>query len=129
MSTVVGFICVIAASVWPDTIFEFLLNSSGAIILFVYLLIAISQFVLRRRTPDAQLEIKMWLFPILTLLTIAGIVSVLIGMVVREDTRSQILLSLASFGLVLVVYAVTKRMGGSVDPQEVFAKQSGGSDD
>ena len=36
------------------TIFAFLLNSSGAIILFVYLLIAISQIVLRyrNRTPS-----------------------------------------------------------------------------
>ena len=51
-STVVGFLCVIAAYVSPDTVFLFLLNSSGAVILFVYLLIAISQLVLRRRTPD-----------------------------------------------------------------------------
>jgi GABA permease len=50
-STVVGFLCVIAAYVSPDTVFLFLLNSSGAIILFVYLLIAISQIVLRRRRP------------------------------------------------------------------------------
>ena len=39
-SSVVGFLCVIAAAVSPDTIFSFLLNSSGAVILFVYLLIA-----------------------------------------------------------------------------------------
>ena len=49
-STVVGFLCVIAAYISPDTVFLFLLNSSGAIILFVYLLIAVSQLVLRRRT-------------------------------------------------------------------------------
>ena len=49
-STVVGFLCVIAAAISPDTVFLFLLNSSGAIILFVYLLIAVSQVVLRRRT-------------------------------------------------------------------------------
>src|SRR6478752_480799 len=42
-STVVGFLCVIAAAIAPDTVFLFLLNSSGAIILFVYLLIAVSQ--------------------------------------------------------------------------------------
>ena len=35
-SSVVGFLCVIAAAVSPDTVFAFLLNSSGAIILFVY---------------------------------------------------------------------------------------------
>ena len=58
-STVVGFLCVIAAAVSPDTVFLFLLNSSGAIILFVYLLIAVSQLILRRRTPAEKLRVKM----------------------------------------------------------------------
>ena len=53
-STVIGFLSVIAAYVSPDTVFMFLLNSSGAVILFVYLLIAISQFVLRRQHPRRQ---------------------------------------------------------------------------
>ena len=71
-STVIGFLSVIAAYVSPDTVFTFLLNSSGAVILFVYLLIAISQFVLRRRTPDDQLTVKMWFFPFLTILAAVG---------------------------------------------------------
>src|SRR3954468_2411519 len=44
-SSIVGFLCVIAAAVSPNTVFLFLLNSSGAIILFVYLLIAVSQLM------------------------------------------------------------------------------------
>ena len=68
-STVVGFLCVIAAAISPDTIFAFLLNSSGAVILFVYLLIAVSQIVLRYRADDSQLRVKMWLFPVLSILT------------------------------------------------------------
>src|SRR5919112_1233191 len=46
-STVIGFLSVIAAYVSPKTVFTFLLNSSGAIILFVYCLIGVSQIVLR----------------------------------------------------------------------------------
>src|SRR6478736_5405729 len=61
-SSVVGFLCVIAAAFSPKTIFAFLLTSSGAIILFVYLLIAISQIVLRYRTDESKLRVKMWLF-------------------------------------------------------------------
>ena len=41
----------IAAYVSPDTVFLFLLNSSGAIILFVYLLIACPSIVLRTAHP------------------------------------------------------------------------------
>ena len=108
-STVIGFLCVIAAYVSPDTVFLFLLNSSGAIILFVYLIICLSQYVLRRRTPEAELPVKMWGFPVLTLLTIAAMVAVLISMGVAADTRSQLVLSLASLAVVLLVYAAARR--------------------
>ena len=113
-STVVGFLSVIAAYVSPDTVFTFLLNSSGAVILFVYFLIAVSQFVLRRRTPEEDLTVKMWFFPVLTILAAAGIVAVLVQMAFKSDTRSQLLLSLLSWGVVLVLYGVTRWRGGSV---------------
>src|SRR3954447_22055371 len=117
-STVVGFLSVIAAYVSPKTVFSFLLNSSGAVILFVYLLIAISQFVLRRRTPEDRLTVRMWFFPVLTILAAAGIVAVLVQMFVNDKTRSQIVLSLLSWGVVLVLYAVTRWRGGSVGPDD-----------
>ena len=56
VSSIVGFLCVIAAASRRTPIFAFLLNSSGAIILFVYLLIAISQIVLRYRDRDRRAE-------------------------------------------------------------------------
>jgi GABA permease len=118
-STVVGFLSVIAAYVSPDTVFLFLLNSSGAVILFVYLLIAISQFVLRRRTPEDRLTIKMWFFPVLTILAAAGIVAVLLQMGFNSDTRSQLLLSLLSWAFVLLCYAITRWRGGSVAADEL----------
>lgn len=107
-SSVIGFLCVIAAAISPDTIFAFLLNSSGAIILFVYLLIAISQIVLRRRTPDSELRVKMWLFPVLSILTALGIVAILVQMFVDSSLRSQLVLSLLSWAVVLVLYAANK---------------------
>ena len=118
-STVVGFLSVIAAYVSPDKVFTFLLNSSGAVILFVYLLIAVSEFVLRRRTPDDQLTVKMWGFPVLTILAAVGIVAVLVQLGFKSDTRSQLLLSLLSWGVVLVLYAITRWQGGSVAPEEL----------
>jgi GABA permease len=108
VSSVVGFLCVIAAAVSPNTVFAFLLNSSGAIVLFVYLLIAVSQIVLRYRTPDSELRVKMWLFPVLSFLTTAGIVAVLVQMYFQKSVRSQLLLSLLSWAVVVVVYAVHK---------------------
>src|SRR4051794_16352296 len=72
-STIVGFLCVIAAAVSPDTVFLFLLNSSGAVILFVYLLIALSQIILRGRTAPEKLTVKMWLFPGLSIAVVVAI--------------------------------------------------------
>jgi GABA permease len=108
-STVVGFLCVIAAYVSPDTVFLFLLNSSGAVILFVYLLIAISELILRWRTPPEDLVVKMWWYPVLTLVAIAGIVAILVQMGIGADTRSQLLLSLLSWVVALVGFAATRR--------------------
>jgi GABA permease len=113
-SSIVGFLCVIAAAVSPDTVFTFLLNSSGAIILFVYILIAVSQLILRRRTPPDKLKVKMWFFPYLTIATIAAMVAVLVMMYFDESSRSQLVLSVLAFVVVLVLYALTKWRGGSV---------------
>ncbi len=121
-STVIGFLSVIAAYVSPDTVFLFLLNSSGAVILFVYLLIAASQFVLRRRTPDADLKVKMWFFPVLTIAAGVGIVAVLVQMGLKSDTRTQLLLSLLSWAVVVGLYFVTRWQGGSVSPDELDAQ-------
>lgn len=107
-SSVIGFLCVIAAAVSPDTVFAFLLNSSGAIILFVYLLISISQIVLRYRTPDSELRVKMWLFPVLSILTALGIVAILVQMFIDVELRSQLVLSLLSWAVVLLLFAANK---------------------
>src|SRR6185312_13607840 len=107
-SSVVGLLCVIAAAVSPDTIFAFLLNSSGAIILFVYLLIAISQIVLRYRTDESKLKVKMWLFPVLSILTAAAILAIRVQMGIQKDVRSQLVLSLLSWAVVLVLYFANK---------------------
>lgn len=110
-STLVGYLAVIAAYISPDTVFLFLLNSSGAVILFVYLMISVSQLILRPRTPPERLKIKMWFFPVLTLLTIAGMVTVLAMMGIREEERSQLALSLGSAAFVVAAYFVILHPG------------------
>ena len=109
-SSVVGFLCVIAAAVSPDTVFLFLLNSSGAVILFVYLLICLSEVVLRRRTNPDQLVVKMWLFPVLSILTACGILAILIQMAFNTTARAQLLESLGAWAVVVALYFVTKRI-------------------
>ena len=63
-------------SYWrPDDVFLWLLNMIGAVILVVWIFIAVSQLVLRRRTEreaPEKLVVRMWLFPALTLVALAA---------------------------------------------------------
>jgi GABA permease len=109
-SSAVGFGCVIMAWLAPDTVFLVLLNSSGAIILFVYWLIALSQIILRRRTPAEKLRVKMWFFPVLSILTLVAITAVLVQMAFDHSARGQLWLSLLSWAVVVAVYFVSVRL-------------------
>ena len=140
-SSVVGFLCVIAAAVSPDTVFAFLLNSSGAIILFVYVLIGISQIVLRRRSGSEHLRVKMWLFPGLSIFTVLGIVAILAQMGIEPDSRSQLVLSLLSWAVVIAFYFANKwfiarrpvpqEMAPALEPRRVLvlANETANSDE
>ena len=112
ISTTVGFLSVIAAVYYPDTVFTFLLNTSGAVALFVYLLIAVSELKLRRRierdNPE-RLVLKMWLYPYLTIFTILVFVVVIVAVGIIPDQRPTLLLTLLSIAVVLVAWAVSKR--------------------
>ena len=110
-SMVVGFVAVIGNYVLPDKIFGYLLATSGAIALFVYLAIAASQFVLGRRMRDdgERPPVRMWLFPHLTVVVMVAIVAVLVLMAFDPDQQSAIFLSLASAVVIVVAGVIVQR--------------------
>ncbi|GAB2755204.1 amino acid permease [Sinomonas soli] len=114
VSTVVGFVTVGLNYLWPDTVFLFLVNTSGAIALFVWLVIAASQLILRRRADAAgtKLEIRMWLFPYLTWASIVAIVALLVGMLFLDDTRDELILSVALAAIVVAIGVLRYRRRG-----------------
>jgi GABA permease len=59
-------------------------------------------------TPDKDLKVKMWFFPVLSILTVIGILYVLVQMGMQEGTRNQLLLSLGAWALVIVFYLANK---------------------
>ncbi|QBQ99428.1 amino acid permease [Paraburkholderia pallida] len=110
-SSVVGYVAIIAAIVSPQGVFLYLVNASGAVMLFVYLSIAVSQIVLRRRLEAQQperLTLKMWLFPWLSWAVVAAIAGVLIAMGFDRALSSQLMASLASLAVVSLAYALTR---------------------
>ncbi|MEU6676036.1 amino acid permease [Streptomyces sp. NPDC046853] len=112
-SVVFGFIAVWFNYQWQDTVFDFLLNSSGAVALFVWLMIAFTQLRMRgiilREQPE-KLVVKMWLFPYLTWVTIAMISFVLVYMLTDEAGRKQVLLSLLAAAFVVVFSLVREKV-------------------
>ena len=105
--TVVGFVAVLMSYISPDAVFPFLVNSNGTVALFVYLLIALSELVLRRRldrqNPE-RLVVRMWLFPWLTLVAIAAMVGILAAMAFIPDQRVPLATGLASLAILIAVF-------------------------
>ncbi|WP_033320160.1 amino acid permease [Streptomyces yerevanensis] len=125
-SVAFGFVAVGFNYLWPDTVFQFLLNSSGAVALFVWLVICFSQLKMRgiilRESPE-KLVVRMWLFPYLTWATIGMISFVLLYMLTDEKEgggRSQVLLSVLVAAIVIAISFVRER-ARSKETEDVVA--------
>lgn len=106
----------------PDTAFGFLVNASGALMLFVYLLIAFAQLRLRseleREAPEG-LKVKMWLHPWGSLLAIAGMLGVLVAMAITPGLSSQffasVLIVLLAAGAFLLMRQLRRAVPGPAE--------------
>ncbi|MGW1948592.1 amino acid permease [Streptomyces sp. NPDC001940] len=108
-SVAFGFVSVLLNLEWPESVFLYMLNSVGAVLLFVWALIAASQLRLRRlveREAPERLVLRMWGFPWLTWVTLAAMAAV-IGLMLTDDTaRPQLLWSTGATALVVAVAGV-----------------------
>ncbi|MEU2436817.1 amino acid permease [Streptomyces rubradiris] len=117
-SVVFGFVAVFFNYLSPDKIFLFLVNSSGAVALFVWLVICFSQLrmrkIIQREAPE-KLVVRMWLYPYLTWATATMIVGVLVYMLfdTEHDGRQTVLLSLLVAAIVLVIAVVRQRLAAA----------------
>jgi AAT family amino acid transporter/GABA permease len=123
-STVLGAGVTLFSYFMPAGLFQFLLASSGAIALLVYLAIAVSQLRMRKilRRQNVTLTFKMWLFPWLTWLVIAFICAALAVMMVTPEHRMEVS---STIGLALVISfigLVTARQHGQ--PQRAVSAES-----
>src|ERR687893_201041 len=120
--TIFAYVSVAIFYFFPEEIFTWLINASGAIALFVYLLIAISELMMRRRlereAPE-RLQIRMWLYPWLTYLSIAAMAAVLVAMFVIPDQRPLLIASVIALAVILVAYLIRRQFGPPEgDPRE-----------
>ncbi|WP_111893419.1 amino acid permease [Acinetobacter sp. MB5] len=103
-SSVAGFAGGFANYVFPGQVFSFLLSTTGAIALIVYLVIAVSQLRMRYSVERAgvQLSFKMWCFPYVTWFVILTILAVLGYMFISPAYRYETLMSVGVTTIMLI---------------------------
>jgi GABA permease len=114
MGTLFGYVAVVMSYVSPDTVFAFLVNSYGTVAVFVYVFIAVSELRLRgrlEREDPGRLTVKMWAYPYLTYLAIAGMLGILISMAFIPAQQTPLEFGLISLALLVVGYAGRARFG------------------
>ena len=108
-----GFLGIVAATQAPQVVFDFLVSSSGAVIVFVYMVICIAQISLRRRREREGLPspaVNMWLFPYLSYAAIAGMGGVLTAMAFTPGLQQDFYFSCITLVVAVTAYFIVQRL-------------------
>jgi GABA permease len=92
MGSVAGVLGILAAKTSSQTVFAFLVNASGALMVFIYMIIAVAHIRLRREREARGAPapaLTMWLFPWASYAAIAGMGAVLIAMALTPGELAQ----------------------------------------
>src|SRR5579863_3660816 len=115
LAAAAGFAGVIAAILSPEIVFGWLVKASGALIVFIYMSICISQIRLRHARERANAPpplLPMWFFPWLSYLAIIAMIAMLIAMATVPDLRSQLWASCISVAVALIAYVIRRPRTG-----------------
>ncbi|MDF8334735.1 amino acid permease [Novosphingobium cyanobacteriorum] len=92
----------LAASVLsPELVFSYLVNASGALMIFIYMFVCLSQLAMRRRAGTQGATILMWWHPYGAWVTFAAMGAVLAAMAFRPGSRVELVSSLVVLGIAL----------------------------
>ncbi len=111
-SAIAGVLGVLAATASPGVVFGFLVHSIGALIVFIYIIVAFAQIRMRRaseRAGEAPPPLTMWLFPWASYAAIAGMLAVLIAMAVTPARAKELYVSVLAFVVVGAAYLLIRR--------------------
>lgn len=112
-----GFLTVVANYFFPtDSVFLFLLQSSGTIGVAVYLFIAATQIQTRRRMGAAEVErltVRMWGFPYLPALVVLILVGIVTGLAFDSGSQRSLLLSGLATAVALIAGVIKQLRSAS----------------
>ncbi|MBV8143931.1 MAG: amino acid permease [Gammaproteobacteria bacterium] len=108
--SVAGVIGIIAAINYPQTVFAFLVNASGALMVFIYMMVAAAHIRLRRQRAargEPEPALTMWLFPWASYAALAGMAAVLIAMAVTPgELATELRVSVLALAVAVVAYLI-----------------------
>jgi AAT family amino acid transporter/GABA permease len=113
MGAVAGFLGIIAATEAPQAVFDFLVSSSGALIVYVYMTIAAAQIALRIRRERANEQrppVVMWFFPWLSYAAIAAMGAVLVAMAFTPAAQEDFKASAVTLAVSIAAYLIVRRL-------------------
>ncbi len=110
VGSLAGVLGIIAAINYPQTVFAFLVNASGALMVFIYMIVALSQIRLRRaREAQGAPEpaVTMWLFPWASYAAVAGMGAVLIAMALTPgELATELKVSVLALAVAALAYLI-----------------------
>src|SRR5580704_3476052 len=112
MGSLAGFLGILAATK-AKGVFDFLVSSSGALAVYIYMAIAAAQIILRkRRERDGEPlpPVMMWLFPWLSYVAIAAMGAVLIAMAFTPSLQQDFKFSCITLVVAVITYLIVQRL-------------------
>lgn len=126
-STAGGLVATLVNFIAPSSgIYDFIMNSTGLVALFVFVFIAVTQWRLRvQMTPEqrAALTLKVWMFPVLNVLLIAAAIGIVFIMLGTESGRAQVLTSFIAVAALALFWPIVRRnlrrarAAGEIEPE------------
>jgi L-asparagine transporter-like permease len=111
IGSLAGVLGVLAATFWAQSVFAFLVSASGAVMVFVYMIVAFAQIRLRRareRAGTPAPAVQMWLFPWASYAAIGGMLAILVAMAMTPGLAGELYVSLLTLVVALLAYLLVR---------------------
>jgi L-asparagine transporter-like permease len=110
VGSLAGVFGILAAINYPQTVFAFLVNASGALMVFIYMMVALAHIRLRRAR-EARGEpppaLTMWLFPWSSYAAVGGMAAVLIAMALTPgELTTELRISVVALAVAAIAFFI-----------------------
>ncbi|RYZ13565.1 MAG: amino acid permease [Alphaproteobacteria bacterium] len=94
---------------FPKEIFGFLINASGALMIFVYMLVVASHLILRPKISKDKLQLATWFYPFSGWIVLAAMSAVLLAMAVTPGRDAELFASTTCLVVIVAAYFIFRR--------------------